>query len=192
MPVHARAPRPEDGPAAPTGEPAAAERVRIAVEQNYAVVWRFLRRLGVPADQADDAAHLTFARVLARDSVVREGSERAYLMRAAFHVSLELKRRHRRESSREAGVDGDALPASEPGPEEALAKRRDRELLDRALSALTPDLRAVLTLFELEGMTFTEIAEVLELPRGTVASRLRRARESFAQAVQRLRRGDGP
>lgn len=192
MPLHARAPRPEDGPSDPSGEPPAAERVRRAVEQNYALVWRFLRRLGVPADQADDAAHLTFARVLARDSVVREGSERAYLMRAAFHVSLELKRAARRVSSRDAGVDGDALAAPEPGPEEALTQRRDRELLDRALAALTPELRAVLTLFELEGLTFTEIAEVLELPRGTVASRLRRAREVFAQAVQRLRRGDRP
>jgi RNA polymerase sigma-70 factor (ECF subfamily) len=190
MTLHARAPRPEDGPAAPPGDVLAAERVRRAVEENYAVVWRFLRRLGVPAEQADDAAHLTFARVLARDSVVREGSERAYLMRAAFHVSFELKRTARRVSSRDAGVDSDWLPAPDPGPEEALAQRRDRELLDRALAALTPDLRAVLTLFELEGLTFTEIAEVLELPRGTVASRVRRAREVFAQAVQRLRRGD--
>jgi RNA polymerase sigma-70 factor (ECF subfamily) len=192
MPLPARADLPDDRLAASSGDGTAAERVRAAVEQNYAVVWRFLRRLGVPAEAADDAAHLTFARVLARDSVVREGSERAYLMRAAFHVSLEFRRAHRRASARDAGVEGDALAAPDPGPEEALAQRRDRELLDSALSELSPDLRAVLTLFELEGLTFTEIAEVLELPRGTVASRLRRARESFARAVQRLRRGDRP
>lgn len=192
MPLPARADLPDDGLAASSGDGTAAERVRTAVEQNYAVVWRFLRRLGVPADAADDAAHLTFARVLARDSVVREGSERAYLMRAAFHVSLEFRRAHRRENARDAGVEGDALAAPEPGPEEALAQRRDRELLDSALSELSPDLRAVLTLFELEGLTFTEIAEVLELPRGTVASRLRRARELFARAVPRLRRGERP
>jgi RNA polymerase sigma-70 factor (ECF subfamily) len=192
MPLPARADQPEDALAASTGQGSATERVRAAVEQNYAVVWRFLRRLGVPAEAADDAAHLTFARVLARGSVVREGSERAYLMRAAFHVSLELRRSNRRASARDAGVEGDALATSDPGPEEALAQRRDRELLDRALSALSPDLRAVLTLFELEGLTFTEIAEVLELPRGTVASRLRRSRELFAQAVQRLRRGGRP
>jgi RNA polymerase sigma-70 factor (ECF subfamily) len=62
-------------------------------------------------------------------------------------------------------------------------------LLDRALAALAPDLRAVLTLFEIEGLTFTEIALALELPRGTVASRLRRARTQFAVAARRLAPG---
>jgi RNA polymerase sigma-70 factor, ECF subfamily len=50
-------------------------------------------------------------------------------------------------------------------------------------------LRAVFTLSELEELTFTEIALALELPRGTVASRVRRAKERFVQAVRRLQSG---
>jgi len=47
--------------------------------------------------------------------------------------------------------------------------------------------RTVFVLFELEGFTFTEIAELLEIPRGTVASRLRRARTEFVEGARRLR-----
>jgi RNA polymerase sigma-70 factor (ECF subfamily) len=49
------------------------------------------------------------------------------------------------------------------------------------------DLRAVFVLYELEQLTSAEIAELLQIPPGTVASRLRRARESFESCVARLR-----
>jgi RNA polymerase sigma-70 factor (ECF subfamily) len=48
------------------------------------------------------------------------------------------------------------------------------------------ELRAVFTLYEIEEMTMIEIAQVLDLPQGTVASRLRRAREQFEARVDRL------
>jgi RNA polymerase sigma-70 factor (ECF subfamily) len=73
-----------------------------------------------------------------------------------------------------------------PPPEQTLLEREDLALLDRALATLPEDLRAALTLFELEGLTFTEIAVALEIPRGTVASRVRRARERFTEALKRL------
>jgi len=50
------------------------------------------------------------------------------------------------------------------------------------------DLRTVFVLYELEEMTMAEIATTLELPPGTVASRLRRGREAFQTAVARLQR----
>jgi RNA polymerase sigma-70 factor (ECF subfamily) len=52
---------------------------------------------------------------------------------------------------------------------------------------LTEDLRTVLVLFELEEMETTEIAELLGIPLGTVASRLRRAREKFEVEAERMR-----
>jgi RNA polymerase sigma-70 factor (ECF subfamily) len=166
-------------------------RTHAVVARDYALVWRFLRRLGVPQDGVDDAAHLVFARVLARAEIIVPGCERAYLMKAAYHAAFESQRQGQRARSRAASIEPDELSDPALASDEALEQRRRRELLDRALDELPPEARAVFTLFELEEMTFTEIAEALSLPRGTVASRLRRARELFTQAVRRLQRGAG-
>ena len=82
-----------------------AARVREVVAREYAFVWRFLRRLGVPEASVDDAAQAVFVRVLARHSVVRVGSERAYLMKAALHLSFEYRRAHKRAASRSSELD---------------------------------------------------------------------------------------
>ena len=71
-------------------------------------------------------------------------------------------------------------------PEElALARDAKRRLHD-ALDRLQPDKRAVLVMFELEGMSCAEIAELMGVPKGTIFSRLSHARRSFLQALQRL------
>ena len=53
------------------------------------------------------------------------------------------------------------------------------------LAGLTDELRSVFVLYEIEGQTMSEIAELLGMPVGTVASRLRRAREQFEGRLQR-------
>ncbi len=60
------------------------------------------------------------------------------------------------------------------------------ELCDLALSKVDADVAEVFVLFELEGLSSPEIAASLEIPLGTVASRLRRAREQFRRVVTRL------
>ena len=60
------------------------------------------------------------------------------------------------------------------------------QLCDLALSKVDPDLAEVFVMFELEGLSSPEIAASLEIPLGTVASRLRRAREQFRVVVGRL------
>jgi len=59
-------------------------------------------------------------------------------------------------------------------------------LLDQILSEMDPDLIATFVLFELEGMSTAEIADALEVPPGTVASRLRRGRQAFRARASRL------
>ncbi|HKO51371.1 MAG TPA: sigma-70 family RNA polymerase sigma factor [Polyangiaceae bacterium] len=167
--------------------PAEDDTVHAIVEREYAAVWRFLRRLGVPDSDADDTAQRVFARVLAKRGEVQPGAERAYLMRAAFRAALEDQRSRQRARARSGSVDLEVVRSPSPQPDEAFAQRQQLELLDRALAALPTELRAVLMLFEIEGLSFTEIALALELPRGTVASRVRRARELFAEAVRRDR-----
>jgi RNA polymerase sigma-70 factor, ECF subfamily len=169
-----------------------AASVRELIAREYPAVWRFLRRLGVGAGEVDDTAQRVFARVLAQGERVKPGSERAYLMRAAFRAALEQQRDKKRWLSRASEVDIDDTSSPLPDPDRSLMLREDLALLDRALARLAPELRAILTLFELEGLTFTEISLVLQLPRGTVASRVRRAREEFAEAVRRLGGGGSP
>ena len=64
---------------------------------------------------------------------------------------------------------------------------RYREYLDAILDTLPDESRAVFVLVEIEGLSAPEVANVLGIPAGTVASRLRRARKLFTQAAKRLR-----
>jgi RNA polymerase sigma-70 factor (ECF subfamily) len=81
----------------------------------------------------------------------------------------------------------DPIDAADPAPgaEELVDRARARAELEAILDRMPLDLRAVFVLFELEQMTMAEIAATLDLPPGTVASRLRRGRESFQAAVRR-------
>ena len=182
LPLAAR--RSDGAPARAAG--VSEERVGELIAREYASVWRFLRRLGVPASDVDDTAQRVFARVLAKANRIQPGSERAYLMRAAFRAALEQQRARKRQAARAIELDVDETLSAYPPPEQTLLEREDLALLDRALGTLPEDLRAALTLFEIEGLTFTEIAVALEVPRGTVASRVRRARERFTEALRRL------
>jgi len=175
-----------DDSAEPRGQSAGPNLAEL-VAREYAAVWRFLRRLGVPTTEVDDAAQRVFARVLGQSERIQAGSERAYLMRAAFRAALEQQRAKKRWLARRAPIDADEMSSSLPAPDQNLAEQQDLRLLDQALAQLPPDLRAVFTLSELEELTFTEIALALELPRGTVASRVRRAKQRFTQAAHRLK-----
>jgi RNA polymerase sigma-70 factor (ECF subfamily) len=87
-------------------------------------------------------------------------------------------------------VSHDALAAEIHPARDAEAEveqRRRRECLDRVLDRLAAEHREVFVLAELEDMTMAEIAAVLRIPPGTVASRLRRAREIFEAEASALR-----
>jgi RNA polymerase sigma-70 factor (ECF subfamily) len=64
---------------------------------------------------------------------------------------------------------------------------RARALLDQVMTDMPEDLREVFVLFEIEEISIQDIATTLEIPIGTVGSRLRRARQAFQQAVTRHR-----
>jgi RNA polymerase sigma-70 factor (ECF subfamily) len=68
-------------------------------------------------------------------------------------------------------------------PEQLTDQRQARAMLDRVLDQMDIDLRTVFVLHEFEELNMSEIADVLEIPRGTVASRLRRARLEFRERV---------
>jgi RNA polymerase sigma factor (sigma-70 family) len=73
-----------------------------------------------------------------------------------------------------------------PTPEETLSRSDDCNLVRRALQDLPPTHREVLILRELEGMSYKEISEIMDMPAGTVMSRLSRARDGFRQSLANL------
>jgi RNA polymerase sigma-70 factor (ECF subfamily) len=159
-------------------EPPPPTSLKALVALHLDFVWRSLRRFGVPSADADDATQRVFLIANEKLERIHVGSERSFLIGVAARVAAHARRSYHRREAAESGYSTNPREAS-PDPEELTQKREDRELLDRALDAMPTELRAVFVLFELEELSIDETATLLSLPRGTVASRLRRAREVF-------------
>lgn len=163
-----------------------AARVRKLVLDHNAFVWRSVVRLGVPRADAEDALQQVFMVAARRINDIQHGAERSFL----YGVCLRVASRSRRTHARRREVVGDeAAPEridTSDRPDELLDRARARALLEDILSTMPIELRSVFTLFELEQMTMSEIAELMAIPAGTVASRLRRARELFAEQRKRI------
>lgn len=189
-------PAPDAAPGAASPERVAAEhaRLRRMLDDSFDFIWRSLRRFGLSDDRADDAAQQVFIIASRKLDMIRPESERSFLFGTAMRVASDLRRSavSRREIAH-ADPAGDLADTS-TSPDELIDQRRARETLDAVLDAMDEDLRAVFMLFELEEMPTAEIATLLAIPPGTVASRLRRAREDFEVQVARIkkRRGGGP
>ena len=167
--------------ARPKGRPPA-DRARL--EQmfvaHHAMVWRTLRRRGLDADAAADATQQTFLVAAERLGDINLDSERAFLVGTALRVAFSVGRKTVRWQLED---DMDLRAAA---GRDVLDKQAAIELCDLALSKVDAELAEIFVLFELDGLSSPEIAALLEIPLGTVASRLRRAREQFRAVVARL------
>ena len=156
-------------------------RLRKTFVEHYAGVWRFLRRMGVPAHCADDAAQQVFLIALEALPRIVAGSERAYVYSTAVRIAHGVRRRREREIG---GMDVDSAGSALSGPDELTDQKRARQVLDRLLERMEIDMRTAFVLVEIDGFTVPEVAKVLAIPVGTAASRLRRAREQFHALVR--------
>lgn len=147
-------------------------RLRALLSAHFEVMWRLLRRLGVPPADLDDAVQEVVVVLARKLPQIQPNSERAFVLSTAYRVASTARRTRRR---RPPHVDLEDEPSadSSANPEELLERRRARALLDEVLLELPLELRAVFVLYELERLTTSEIAAALELRPGTVASRLR-------------------
>lgn len=155
-------------------------------DAHFEFVWRTLRRLGVPEADLPDVAQEVFLVVHRRlANFVERAKVTTWLFRIAVRAARD--RRRRAHVRREVASDDFIAAAPDPGvdPGAALERADDRALFDRALSSMDLEQRAVFTAFELEGMSGQDIALALEIPLGTVYSRLRLARERFHRSAVR-------
>ncbi|NRA96044.1 MAG: sigma-70 family RNA polymerase sigma factor [Planctomycetes bacterium] len=147
------------------------------------VLLHLFARLGARHDEADDAAQETFLRVHAyRQRYRPTGSFRTFLFTVARRAWLDLCRRRERRRRREAS--GYDLEAMERSVGVGLDQRLD---LEAALQKLSEGHRMVLVLSIWGGLKYEEIADVMDIPEGTVKSRVFHALRKLRARLSRAR-----
>jgi RNA polymerase sigma-70 factor (ECF subfamily) len=135
---------------------------------------RYARALTGNGDLADDLVQDTLERALEKWRLWEQGRElRPWLFSIMHNLHVDGRRRNHRVDFRED--DELPLPPQRASQQDGLELRD----LDRALALLPPDQREVLLLVGLEELSYAEVAAALNIPQGTVMSRLSRARARF-------------
>jgi RNA polymerase sigma-70 factor, ECF subfamily len=141
---------------------------------------------------AEDVVQDAYERACKYFAAFRGGPGRAWLLQIVRNAAYSMLKaqRQRMEVSLSSGtraddadgVDMDLLDSS-PGPEATLAQRQELAALDDALNALPVAWRECLILREVEALSYKEMAQVMDVPIGTVMSRLSRARQALQREV---------
>jgi len=162
--------------------------VRVHTRKVYALCYRFTGS----GQEAQDLTQEVFLRVFRTLRTFRstEGSFATWLARVTRNLLIDHYRRTRQERVTESIEEqlpmleeaGAAAPAR---PDHALAGREASEILQATLQKLSPDLREAVILRDLQEMEYREIAAVLEIPEGTVKSRINRGRAELARLLRK-------
>jgi RNA polymerase sigma-70 factor (ECF subfamily) len=151
---------------------------------NFDFVFRCLRRLGVPAANAEDACQDTFIVLHRRISELRpDASERAFLFGVASRIAHEYRRKQARTRAERLPDEISAKPNA-GSPFDAAVNAQAAAQLERFLAGLDQEQRSVFMLMELEDFTAPEVCEALEAKLNTVYSRLRLARARFMRFLR--------
>lgn len=184
MSTRALAAVPPQGTAAPAARmPESFDEI---YEAHFDFVWRSLRRLGVSEVALDDAVQDVFLVVHRR---LGDFEARSAMKTWLFGIAMRVAQDHRRAARRKGALETlpESLADAAPGPLELLEASEALKLLDRALSKLDEEKRAVFVLAEIEEMTAPEIADTLGVKLNTVYSRLRAARHELEATLDRIR-----
>ena len=170
-----------------------AEAVRYLVTANNQRLFRTAWSILGNRQEAEDVLQSCYARALeAIGSFEGRSALSTWLTRIAINEALARKRvqeRRRRQFEAE-GVEvleiyreQLAKGSHAPSPEAEAAREQLRSILERAIAVLPESFRTVFVLHEIEGVTVEEVAQMLDIPSGTVKTRLMRARRKLQQAL---------
>jgi RNA polymerase sigma-70 factor, ECF subfamily len=152
------------------------DRLERIFNAHHAAVWRALRRRGLTTEAAEDATQETFLLAVERLSDIQPDRERAFLIATAVRVAHTLGRKTVRW---ELDEDMDQRFSAVRDTSET---RADVQLCDLVLSKVEPELVEIFVLYEIEELTSPEIAALLEIPLGSVASRLQRSSQKEGES----------
>lgn len=150
----------------------------------HAPVFASLYHFSANRDLAQDATQQAFIQAwLHLSSYHPRSSFRSWLTRIAVNACLDSMRRDKRIHP---DAVTEATPDVTPDPEQSLILKQRTQFVQRALQSLNDTSRAVLVLREYGGLSYQEIASALEIPLGTVMSRLNTARTQLRIILQPL------
>jgi RNA polymerase sigma-70 factor (ECF subfamily) len=155
------------------------DRLRESATLAFRVAYGVLRH----RQDAEDVAQEAFAKAYRSFSQLRDRDRfRAWLMRMTWRLAIDRWRSDRRRTAREQGVES----AAEATTEEIAVSRERAERLWQAIDVLPDKLRIVVVLGAIEGHDIRALARLLDLPEGTVKSRLYLARKGLAESLRCL------
>jgi len=148
-------------------------------------LYNFARWMCSDADEARDLVQETFAKALKALSSFREGTNfRAWMFRILRNTFLTSRTGLERRNTVQESEEGfNSSVVTHDTPELALVRRADTELVQQAIAKLPVGFQEVLVLADLEELKYQEIADALDIPIGTVMSRLARARGLLRQKI---------
>lgn len=153
----------------------------------FASLYNFARWLTRDPSEAEDLVQETYVRALKGFHGFAPGTSfRAWIFRIEKNAFLTARGAPRLRAVAPLDEEGDVLPAAArttETPESLLIDRDGRARVREAIAALPPLHREIVLLRDVEGLSYAEIAEALEIPQGTVMSRLHRARQAIRDAV---------
>ena len=162
------------------------ELVRRYQDRLYNAVFRFLDS----AEDAQDIVQEAFLSAYQSLSGFKGGSRFfTWLYRIAMNHAIDLRRKRRVLHYLEHGSEEDSQPVDTSEfsrPSEQAERKEEDERLHRALGLLSAEHRMVLVLKDIDGMKYEEMAETLDVPIGTIRSRLHRARLELREVLERL------
>lgn len=151
--------------------------LRVIYEVTSERVFRLMVRM-IGQQEADDLPQQTFVQAFTKMSQFRGDSKfETWLYRLASNVALQYLRREKHRRTKELVVEPEMQSTDHVEQDERVAMVR------HALDQLDPELRAIFTLKEESGLSYQEIAKALDIPEGTVGSRLNRARRELLRLI---------
>lgn len=153
-------------------------------DRHFSCVFRFFRsKISGPVD---DLVQRTFvASIEGRQRIQGDAGFRPYLLGCARNI-LFAEYRTRRKLGADADVGNASVTDLDPSPSAVVVRKEEHALLLRALRRLSLDHQIVLELYYFEGLRGPQLAAALDVPIGTVRSRLKRGLESLRGEVDRL------
>lgn len=169
------------------------EAYRALVEKYQQRVFGIALEVVKSKEDAEDIAQEVFVKAyLSLSEFKGQSSFYTWLYRIAYNMAVDFRRRMQRrggppmefDESKVARSDQDALaPKRFDGPQEVMLRKEEARQIQKVLAEISPEHRTVITLREIDGLSYDEIAEVVGVSKGTVMSRLHYARKRLQNAL---------
>ena len=172
-----------------SGDQAAIEQLVLKYQDK---IYNLCRYMLQDPSNAEDAAQDTFIKAYRNlKKFTPDASFSTWLYRIAVNTCLDYRKKPFFESLFKSTAEGDIYlieqMSDRPSPDRLYESKQMGHALQKSLTLLSPKLRAVIILKEIEGLSYEEIAEVLDTSIGTVKSRISRAREEFRKLMEEFR-----